>query len=347
MEKIYVAVEGEGTIAVIDPESSAVIRRIDLSEIREGDRHEFAPHNVQVAPDGRSVWVTANHGGHGEGGGHSFLPIGRVYAHDEEEGVRDEAIVIDPLKDEIVRRIPVGVGVHLAHVVLTPDSRSAILTAQEGDAVVIVDARTYEVQEVIATPEDSEPHGIRVDPRGRAAYVALLTGKALGIVDLRTRQLRTVPLLGAAVQAGVTPDGSLVFLSLYDTKQLAIYDARSGEVAYVDLPGGSKGPIQMYPTPDSRFAYLADQGFYFGEPEGDRVYKIDLREQRVVATIEGGRAPHGVVVSPNGARVYVTNLLSDDVSVIDAAADREVARIAVGDLPNGISVWSSVAGGTP
>ena len=43
--------------------------------------------------------------------------------------------------------------------------------------------------------------------------------------------------------------------------------------------------------------------------------------------------------SPDGKWVYVTNLISNDVSVIDAVSDTEVARIPVGKTPNGITWW--------
>ena len=63
-EKIYVAVEGEGKIAVVDAEKRTVIKTIDLSVAHEGGILTFAPHNIQVAPDGKTVWVTANAGAH-------------------------------------------------------------------------------------------------------------------------------------------------------------------------------------------------------------------------------------------------------------------------------------------
>src|SRR3990167_10826395 len=58
-QKIYVAVEEDGKIAVINPDNQAV-RYIDLSQTVNGTDTHYAPHNVQVAPDGRTVWVTGN-----------------------------------------------------------------------------------------------------------------------------------------------------------------------------------------------------------------------------------------------------------------------------------------------
>ena len=56
---------------------------------------------------------------------------------------------------------------------------------------------------------------------------------------------------------------------------------------------------------------------------------------KVAQTIKGGTAPHGVAVSQDGKFVYATNLLSDDLSVIDADAGKEIARIKIGKMPNG------------
>ena len=83
----------------------------------------------------------------------------------------------------------------------------------------------------------------------------------------------------------------------------------------------------------------ADQGYYFNQPNSDLVYKIDLQEMKVAQTIKGGTAPHGVAVSQDGKFVFVTNLLSDDLSVIDAIAGKEVAKIKIGEMPNGVSLF--------
>jgi YVTN family beta-propeller protein len=44
-------------------------------------------------------------------------------------------------------------------------------------------------------------------------------------------------------------------------------------------------------------------------------------------------------VSHDGKKVYVTNLLSDTISVIDTTTDTITNTIAVGEKTNGISIW--------
>ncbi|MEK7067332.1 MAG: YncE family protein [Patescibacteria group bacterium] len=346
-EKIYVAAEGDGAINVIDSATRQIIRTVDLSIGHEGGIVKFHPHNIVVAPDGKSVWITANAGKHE---GHSRGLVNEAYAHGaNESGVEpDEVIVLDPWsRDEIISRIETDIGAQLAHVVVSADGAFAYATAQKRGVVYKIDAKSKKIVSEISFAVGSEPHGLRISSDGARAFVAVLKGKALGILDLSKNTIASVSLRGAVVQTGVTPDGKYAVASLYDTKELAVYDTQSGMVSYIALPASSKGPIQMYSTPDSKFFYLADQGYYFSQPTSEWVYKIDIENRTVIKEIKAGEAPHGVVVSKDGKFAYITNLLSGDVSVIDAATDTEVARVSVGKEPNGISIWNRDTGGTP
>ena len=58
----------------------------------------------------------------------------------------------------------------------------------------------------------------------------------------------------------------------------------------------------------------------------------------VIAAVTVGTNPRGVAVSPNGSRVYVTNLDSNSVSVINTSNNTAVATVAVGANPRGVAV---------
>src|SRR3989344_33296 len=348
-EKVYVAIEGTGEIAVIDIKTNQVVKRIDLSEDKNSMTVGYMPHNIQVAPDNKSVWVTAN--AIDEKMKMSFRIIPIAYAdtgHGNEVpdtmGNKDELIVIDPFSDAIIKRIEMGQDLHLSHISLTPDSSYAIVASQEKGIMYKINTTTFEVEKETTTKSAAGPHGLRISPDGKTAYIAMIGGKSMGILDIKSFILKDLPLKGAAVQTGVTSDGKYALASVYDTKSLAVYDIASAKLSYVDLPKEAKGPVQIYPTPDSRYVYVADQGYYFDQPTGDSVYKIDLKEMKIAGVIKGGSAPHGIIVSKDGKFVYVTNLLSDDVSVIDTVLGKEVAKIKIGKMPNGISLWYRESG---
>ena len=86
----------------------------------------------------------------------SFKIVAKAQAdegHGEEAGMmpNDEIIVIDPLTDQIIKRIEMGTDLHLAHVVLTADSNYAIAAAQTRGVIYKINAKTYEVEKEINT----------------------------------------------------------------------------------------------------------------------------------------------------------------------------------------------------
>lgn len=335
-EKVYVALEGEGKVAVIDTKSTKVIQTIDLSETVDGETVRYMAHNVQVTPDGRKVLVTSNveEGMEMEEG---EMPHGDDMGHGQNS---DKLIVIDPSTDKIIDSISVDIDSHLAHVVTSPDAKIAYVTSQEKSKIYLVDIGGDKVIREVELGDSSGPHGLRVSPDGSEVYIALIDGKAMAILDTKTNTVRNIALPGAGVQTAVTPDGVYAFSSVYDTKQIAWLNRGNNEQGLISLPEGSRGPVQIYPTPDSRYLYVADQGYYFDQPTGNLVYRIDIGRKVVDQTIMAGSAPHGIVVSADGTRAYVTNLLSDDVSIIDTNTNKEISKIPVGDMPNGISVWN-------
>lgn len=335
-EKVYVALEGDGKVAVLDAAARNVVRTIDLTEEIGDTRIPFMPHNVQVASDNKTVWVVANVM---RGDDHAGSGSAPAMAMDYPD-VLDEVIAIDPMTDQVVRRIPIALDSHLAHIVTSPDSKTLYATLQGKGELFVINAETGAIARKIAFGKDSGPHGLRISPDGTKAFVAMVSGKALAVVDTASGTVVSYPMGSGVVQTAVTPDGKYAFGSLYSTKAVARFDVATQNIDTIVLPADARGPVQLYPTPDSRYLYVADQGYYFDQPTSTVVYRIDIAKGAVDQTIPAGSAPHGIVVDGKGKYVYVTNLLSDDLSVIAVESGKEVARIPVGKMPNGVSVWS-------
>ena len=58
----------------------------------------------------------------------------------------------------------------------------------------------------------------------------------------------------------------------------------------------------------------------------------------VIATVAVAPEALGIAVTPDGTRVYVTNLESGNVSVIDTATNTIIASVPVGEVPRGVAV---------
>ena len=73
---------------------------------------------------------------------------------------------------------------------------------------------------------------------------------------------------------------------------------------------------------------------------------IDVAANKVLAKIEVGEEPEGVLVGKDGSRLYVTSEVANMVHVIDTASNAILANVGVGnrprrfaDTPDGSEVW--------
>jgi len=157
-EKIYVALEGESKVAVI--KNNQLYKQIDLSKT-EGDKTIiFSAHNVQVAPDGKSVWATAmvKEVKEKKEIGLRIIPVALADEMDEpmKEKEPDEVVVIDPKTDTVSKRIPLSIGAHAAHVIVSMDNNFAYATAQKEGMIYKINAKTFTVEKKIEAPMGSE-----------------------------------------------------------------------------------------------------------------------------------------------------------------------------------------------
>lgn len=76
-------------------------------------------------------------------------------------------------------------------------------------------------------------------------------------------------------------------------------------------------------APDGKRLYVTG-----ASPEG-RVHVVDTSTLALTESLPVGHTPGALAVSPDGTKLYVCNRFHNDVSVVDVAARKETARIAV------------------
>ena len=319
-DKVFVASEGADTVSVLDAASFKA-----LASVRVGKM----PHNVQVSPDGKLVWVTNN----GEA-----VQAGNASSHrDTAKGDHDAMAkpgavwVIDAATNAVIAKVPVGM--HPAHVVVSPDGGFAYVTNGGDDTVSVIDTSLQRV--VVTIPVGKFPHGIRISPDGKQAYVANLKGGSVSVIDTASqKEVAQVPAGKGPAQVGFTPDGRLVLVSLSQENAVAVIDPAMRKVIRKVAVGTV--PIQLYVTPDSRTLLVANQGT--PRKPGKTVSMIDLESFKITKTVATGAGAHGVAVDRDGRYAYVTNSYANSVSVLDIRESKVVATVGVGKGPNGISV---------
>lgn len=318
-DKVYVANEEADTVSVLDSASFKMVATVRVGKM---------PHNVQVSPNGKLVWVT-NNGELASAGapGHPAMGKGEHDAMSKGGAVW----VIDTDSDAVIAKIPVGL--HPAHVVMTPDGRFAYVTNGGDNTVSVIDTSA---QRVVATIQVGKfPHGIRVSPDGKQAYVANLKSGTVSVVDIASqKETAQIPVGKGPAQVGLTENGRLAFVSLSEEGAVAVIDPATRKVLR-KVPVGAT-PIQVFATPDSRTLLVANQGSR--KKPGKTVSMIDLDSFKVTKAVETGLGAHGVAVGRDGRYAYITNTYAGSVSVIDIKAQKVVATVPVGKGPNGISV---------
>lgn len=280
-----------------------------------------SPHNVQISPDGKKLFVVGT------------KAVTNVHGHGH-DGAQGTLLVFDAKTFGSSEPLEIEVGEHPAHVVVTPDGKRALVTNSEDNDISVIDVASSKIVGTI--PTGQSPHGLRPSPDGAEAYVANVGDGTVSVIDLKTNsEAARIPVGKAPVQVGFTPDGAQVFVSLRDEDKVAIIDTKTRKV--VERIAVGDGPIQVHATPDGRFLLVANQGTE--EKPGDTVSVIDVATRKVVATLKTGPGAHGVAVSSKGNLAFVTNIYDGTLSVLDLSNFEVLANVKVGKGPNGVTYF--------
>ncbi len=243
--------------------------------------------------------------------------------------------IIDVPSKTLTQTIPIGdsfVGVDF-----TKDGKNLYVGGGTGNNVLIFtrnDAGQFVANGTIAIA-GSAPSGLMLNGDDSKLYVALNLKNAVAVIDTARRAVITqVPVGTYPYTTVVSRDGSKVYVSNWGGRVPTANDATDGTY-----------PVVVDPRT--------------GIPVSGTVSVIDANSNAVVKTIEVGRHPCGMALSPTGNRLYVTNANSDTVSMIDTATDTVLKALTVsltttkangtktpilGSSPNAIAV--SPDGGT-
>lgn len=200
----------------------------------------------------------------------------------------------------------------------------AFVTCQNGDAVSVTDLATG--AERARWPVPGKPAGIAVTPAG-AVYTVSPDSKTVRRFAPDGTLEAEVTLDGGPIGVAADPRRARVFVSDWYNARLWVLDAGTlapqGELTVAAAPAG------LALSPDGRWLASAER-------DADRVSLFDagtLERRHAVAV---GTRPFGLRFAPDG-RLFVGNVGSNDVSVIDPAAGAVLATVPVGERPYGVA----------
>ena len=301
----------------------------------------------------------------------------------------DEVRVLDAASSAPIKNIAVG---HQPRgFSLSPDGTRLFVVNSWDDTVSVIDTRTLGV--VATWPVGAEPSGVVEDPAGTHLFVANRISNDIAVLNAQTGTEEKRLLAGrGASYLTLSPDGQLIYAThIYPNlpalrtglenrtppgSEITVIDARRAEVVdRIPLPSIA-GVFHVALSADGRFgavaefhpknliplAHLEHGGAFaytltlFGSTVGKPV-EIPLDELDRYAS-----QPFGVVIAPDGSRLYVSLGGSECVLAIDvsrllrfvhsrprpasgsfaedlsASANYVIARIPVGHNPRGLAL---------
>jgi len=257
----------------------------------------------------------------------------------------DNVTVIDTRTNTVVGS-PITVGDSPWGVAVAPDGAEVYVTNINSGSVSVIDTRTNTA--VATFPAGPNPHGVAVSPDGARLYVANdnFAASTITVIDAETgTTVAAIATGNGNSTAGVTvsPDGQKVYAVNLSTGEdaVSVIDAATNAVVATISTPGKWNAYQAAFSPDGTRAYLSET--QVSSNTAPVLTVIDVATSTVVDTIVLGSAfnlvdaADGVVVSPDGKRVYVVNDLfssgqsffSSQVSAIDTATDGIVAAIPI------------------
>ena len=250
------------------------------------------PHNVAMAPDQGSYYVSVAHG----------APHGTLWR-------------LDARTDTLIGRATLEY--YPTTIALTPDGELAFVANSDffGDRprrnpVSVV--HTPSMEKIADVTACDMPHGVRVNRAGTRVYVTCMHSDELLELDVSTFDITRRARTGAGMPMA---DGG------HATHGAASAAAPAG----TDPAGAVAGAAECAPTyvsvsPDDRTLYVACN-------TGNTLQVWDAATLSMRAEVPVGKGAYNVEVSPNGALVIVTNKKDRSVSLVDARSLTELARI--------------------
>jgi YVTN family beta-propeller protein len=163
--------------------------------------------------------------------------------------------------------------------------------------------------------------------------------RGISVIDTRAGTVtRRIALPADTSDVTLSPDGGRAYVCRGAKCDLVAIDTATGRTV--------AGPVRLGYETDS-MAVSGDGSrlyaalFAPADTGGDMLVAVDTGTLETVSSVPLPRAgPHfGMAVSPDGRRVYVSNLFDESVSVIDARAMRQVgAPVPVGSAPSRVAV---------
>ncbi len=273
-----------------------------------------APHEVAVSPD-NNIAVITNYGEQEPGNSLTVINL-------EQEKVQ-KTITLGPYKR------PHGIE-------WFSDNRRVALSAEGGQAVLIVDIEKGTVLSAIETNEKIS-HMVEIGPEEELLYVTNIGSGSLTAVDLnRGKVLKTVSTAEGEGTEGITfvKKQNEIWVTNRVKNTISVVDARTLQV--IQTLQSSSFPIRAETSPNEEFVAVSN-----ARSSDISIFDTESKKRmELITTLTPGVTqgiPIGLTFSNDGNRLFVANSNANQIVVIDTSTWKVMETFETGPTPDGIA----------
>lgn len=299
-----IAFTPNGSLAFVTVRGNREVALVDaqkhtvLSRLRVGD----APSFVAVSPDG-SFTCVAN------------------------QGSGDVSII-----DVAERRKTGTIPAHVSSIAFTPDGSLAY--ANDSSSPWIWAIRPTSNSVIAKVPVGAGPATPQVSSDGSWIYVSNNGSGSVSVIARDSQTVvATVPVGSGPLAPALTPDGSHAYVPDNRSEEVSVIETTTRSVVATIFVG--RWPESITVTPDATALYVLHG--YDGTGNQDDCTVIDTSSNAVIGSIPLEVGPFRMAAAPGNFAV-ITNLGSNEVSVVDTVAHIVLATAAVGAWPSIVAV---------
>jgi DNA-binding beta-propeller fold protein YncE len=290
------------------------------------------PHNLAVAPDQRSYYVTIAHG----------TPYGALW--------RLDAASDTLLGRSQVELFPTTIGI-------TPDGQFAFVANSDfhGDhprTNVVSVVHTPTMRRLTDLDACDMPHGVKPNHAGNRVYVSCMHSDEILEISVGTVRITRRAPAGAGHVAtshpeaasamppctptfvSLSPDDRRLYVACNTRNTLQVWDAAT--LSLIGELSVGKGAYNVEPSPDGTIVVVTNK-------KEQSVSLVDIRSFTEIARVPTSKPiVHGIAYSPDGRLAYISceSIGTDpgSIDVIDLRSHSRVASVSIPGQPTGIAI---------
>ena len=200
------------------------------------------------------------------------------------------------------------------------------------DGIGVFDVQQSKLVRVIQSGSDPENFDLTKD--GRTIIVSNEDDAKASFIDIASGKVtKSVPVGEEPEGVKVSPNGKFVYVTSENTGTISVIDTATAKLIKTFKVGHRPRSVAF--MPDSSRAYIP------AENDG-AVTLVDATKHEVIQTISLGQPgvikPMSVLLSPDGATLYVSTGRGHKLFVIDTATNKVTTSFEIGERPWGIAL---------